>query len=40
CGADAKGTLNRADYGIKYGDKYGFNMAVKLAIQVEAVRAS
>ena len=36
CGADAKGTINRADYGINYGDKYGFNMAVKLAIQVEA----
>jgi polyisoprenoid-binding protein YceI len=40
CGADAKGSINRADYGINYGDKYGFNMAVKLAIQVEAVRAS
>jgi len=36
CGADASGTLNRADFGINYGDKYGFNMAVKLAIQVEA----
>jgi polyisoprenoid-binding protein YceI len=40
CGADAKGTINRADYGINYGDKYGFNMAVKLAIQVEAVKAT
>ena len=40
CGADAKASINRADYGINYGDKYGFNMAVKLAIQVEAVRAS
>ena len=40
CGADAKGTLNRADYGISFGDKYGFKMEVKLAIQVEAVRAS
>jgi polyisoprenoid-binding protein YceI len=39
CGADATATLNRADYGINYGDKYGFNMGVKLAIQVEAVRA-
>jgi polyisoprenoid-binding protein YceI len=38
CGADARGTINRADYGINYGEKYGFNMAVKLAIQVEAVR--
>jgi polyisoprenoid-binding protein YceI len=40
CGADASGTLNRADYGINYGDKYGFKMEVKLAIQVEGVRAS
>ncbi len=36
CGADASATLNRADFGVNYGDKYGFNMAVKLAIQVEA----
>lgn len=40
CGADASATINRADYGIGYGDKYGFKMDVKLAIQVEAVRAS
>ncbi|MFI4879536.1 MAG: YceI family protein [Steroidobacterales bacterium] len=40
CGADAIGTFNRADYGISYGDKYGFKMDVKLAIQVEAVRAN
>ena len=39
CGADASGSFNRADYGITYGDKYGFNMQVKLAIQVEGVRA-
>jgi len=39
CGADLSGTINRADYGINYGDKYGFNMGVRLAIQVEAVRA-
>jgi polyisoprenoid-binding protein YceI len=38
CGANASGTFNRADYGINYGDKYGFNMDVKLDIQVEAVR--
>jgi polyisoprenoid-binding protein YceI len=36
CGADASGTLNRADFGIDYGEKYGFSMKVKLAIQVEA----
>jgi polyisoprenoid-binding protein YceI len=40
CGADLSGDLNRADYGISYGDKYGFKMDVKLAIQVEGVRAS
>ncbi|MGB9330022.1 MAG: YceI family protein [Steroidobacteraceae bacterium] len=40
CGADASATINRADYGIAYGDKYGFKMDVKLKIQVEAVRAS
>ena len=40
CGADAAGSFNRADYGISYGDKYGFKMDVKLAIQVEAVRAN
>src|SRR6204780_3757021 len=30
CGADASGTINRADFGVDYGIKYGFNMAVKL----------
>jgi polyisoprenoid-binding protein YceI len=40
CGADATATINRTDYGINFGDKYGFKMAVKLLIQVEAVRAS
>jgi polyisoprenoid-binding protein YceI len=40
CGADASATFNRADYGISYGDKYGFKMDVKLAIQVEGARAS
>ena len=39
CGADASATFNRADYGITYGDKYGFKMDVKLAIQVEGARA-
>jgi polyisoprenoid-binding protein YceI len=38
CGADASGTFNRADFGINYGDKYGFNMDVKLSIQVEGIR--
>jgi polyisoprenoid-binding protein YceI len=40
CGADASGSFNRADYGVNFGDKYGFNMTTKLAIQVEGVRAS
>ena len=40
CGADASATFSRADFGINYGEKYGFNMKVKLAIQVEAVPAS
>lgn len=40
CGADASGTFDRAEYGISFGDKYGFKMQVKLAIQVEGVRAT
>ena len=38
CGADAKATFNRKDYGMPFGEAYGFKMDVKLAIQVEAVR--
>jgi polyisoprenoid-binding protein YceI len=38
CGADASATFNRKDYGLGYGDAYGFKMDVQLAIQVEAVR--
>ena len=40
CGADASATINRADFGINFGEKYGFNMQVKLAIQVEASPAN
>jgi len=40
CGADLSGTINRADYGVSYGDTYGFKMDTKLAIQIEGVRAS
>ena len=39
CGADAVAEFNRADFGIDYGVKYGFKQDVKLAIQVEAVKA-
>jgi polyisoprenoid-binding protein YceI len=35
CGADASAEFNRSDYGIKFGDDYGFQMWVKLQIQVE-----
>lgn len=35
CGADASATFDRSDYGIKFGDSYGFKMWVKLDIQVE-----
>ncbi|HEY4211747.1 MAG TPA: YceI family protein [Steroidobacteraceae bacterium] len=39
CGADATADFNRADFGIDYGKAYGFNMDVKLQIQIEAIRA-
>jgi len=39
CGADAFGTFNRADFGVNYGEKYGFNQEVTLRIQVEGVKA-
>jgi len=35
CGADATGTINRADFVVNFGDKYGFKMDTKLQIQVE-----
>ncbi len=37
CGADAIATFNRDDFGITAGKDWGFNMAVTLRIQVEAV---
>lgn len=39
CGANAIGTINRADFGVDWGKQYGFNMDTKLAIQVEALKA-
>ena len=39
CGADATGTINRADFGVSYGQAYGFDMGVQLQIQVEAIKA-
>ena len=35
CGADASATFNRSDFGVNYGDSYGFKRWVKLEIQVE-----
>lgn len=37
CGADATGTFSRADFGVNYGQQYGFKQEVQLRIQVEAV---
>lgn len=39
CGADAKAEFNRADYGVNWGETYGFKMATPLQIQVEGVKA-
>ena len=35
CGADVSAMFNRSDFGVTYGDAYGFKMWVKLEIQVE-----
>lgn len=39
CGADAHGTINREDFGVSYGKKFGFDMKTTLAIQVEGTAA-
>lgn len=39
CGADASATFNRDDFGIDFGKGMGFNMSVKLLIEVEAIKA-
>lgn len=39
CGADAHTTINREDFGIAWGKNFGFDMKVKLAIQIEATAA-
>ena len=36
CGADAHAQLNRGDFGINFGQNFGFNLETRLAIQVEA----
>ena len=40
CGADASAVINRGEFGVNYGDKYGFKMDVKLQIQVEGSPAA
>jgi polyisoprenoid-binding protein YceI len=40
CGADASANINRADFGVNFGDKYGFKQDVKLLIQVEGSPAA
>jgi polyisoprenoid-binding protein YceI len=38
CGADAEGEFQRDRYGMDFGKPFGFQMWVRLKIQVEAVR--
>jgi polyisoprenoid-binding protein YceI len=40
CGANATATFNRSEFGVNYGDKYGFKQEVKLQIQVEGSPAA
>jgi polyisoprenoid-binding protein YceI len=35
CGADASASFDRSEFGISYGDAYGFKMGTTLQIQVE-----
>ncbi|WP_322105964.1 YceI family protein [Paraburkholderia sp. J41] len=39
CGADASAEFDRADYGVNWGQSYGFKTLTKLQIQVEGVKA-
>jgi polyisoprenoid-binding protein YceI len=39
CGADASASFSRADFGMNWGEAFGFTMGMKLAIQVEAFKA-
>jgi polyisoprenoid-binding protein YceI len=40
CGADASATFNRSDFGVNFGEKYGFKQEVTLQIQVEGSPAT
>ena len=37
CGADATARINRADFGIDFGQSMGFKQSVAILIQVEAI---
>lgn len=39
CGVDASAQINRKDFGVSYGEQYGFKQEVKLLIQAEGVKA-
>ena len=39
CGADASATFDREQFGLSAGKDYGFDMAVRLRIQFEALKA-
>ena len=38
CGVEASAEFNRADFGMDFGTKYGFNMETKLHIQSEGIK--
>jgi polyisoprenoid-binding protein YceI len=38
CGVEASGHFSRADFGMDFGAKYGFNMDTKLHIQAEGIK--
>jgi polyisoprenoid-binding protein YceI len=38
CGADPSGDFNRGEFGVHYGERYGFKQDVLLRIQVEGIR--
>ena len=38
CGVDAAGEFDRADFGVDYGNSYGFKTATKLEISAEGIK--
>lgn len=39
CGADASARFNRDEWGVDYGKNFGFKMATRLLISIEAIKA-